>query len=58
VAGIGVEHSQGHEGIVSGGEVNLLIARLYGDRLPSIDLAHTDLSGGEQHPEQRGCCVC
>ncbi len=47
-----------HEGIVSGGEVNRLIARLCGERLPSIDLAHIDLSGGEQRPEQHGCGVC
>jgi hypothetical protein len=40
-----------HEGIVSGCEVNWLIAGLYGERLPSIDLAHVDLSGGEQRPE-------
>src|SRR5258707_15012784 len=33
-----------HEGIVSGSEVNRLIARRYGERLPSIDLAHVDLS--------------
>src|SRR6202158_1182772 len=47
-----------HEGIVSGCEVNRLIARLYGERLPSIDLAHVDLSRGEQRPEQHGCGVC
>src|SRR5438445_7817137 len=47
-----------HEGIVSGCEVNRLIAGLYGERLPSIDLAHVDLSRGEQRPEQHGCGVC
>jgi hypothetical protein len=47
-----------HEGIVSGCEVNRLIARFYGERLPSIDLAHVDLSRGEQRPEQHGCGVC
>ena len=47
-----------HEGIVSGCEVNRLIARLYGERLPSIDLVHVDLSKGEQRPEQHGCGVC
>ena len=41
---LGVAHSPEHEGIVSGCEVNRLIARLYGERLPSIDLAHVDLS--------------
>lgn len=33
-----------HEGIVSGSEVNWLIDELCGERLPSIDLAHVDLS--------------
>ena len=47
-----------HEGIVSGCEVNRLIAGLYGEHLPSIDLAHIDLSRGEQRPEQHGCAVC
>jgi hypothetical protein len=47
-----------HEGIVSGCEVNRLIAGLYGERLPSIDLANVDLSRGKQHPEQHGCGVC
>ena len=47
-----------HEGIVSGCEVNRLIAGLYGERLPSIDLAHVDLSRGKQRPEQHGCGVC
>src|SRR6476659_5565064 len=41
-----------HEGIVSGCEVNRLIAGLYGERLPSIDLLHVDPSRGEQRPEQ------
>jgi hypothetical protein len=44
----------GHEGIVSGGEVNWLIDGLCGERLPAIDLAHVDLSGSEQRPEQHG----
>jgi len=46
------------EGIVSCCEVNRLIAGLYGERLPSIDLPHVDLSRGEQRPEQHGCGVC
>src|SRR5882724_10611813 len=47
-----------HENIVSGCEVNRLIAGLYGECLPSIDLAHVDLSRGKQRPEQHGCGVC
>ena len=33
-----------HEGIVSGGEVNGLSDRRGGERLPSVDLSHVDLS--------------
>jgi hypothetical protein len=33
-----------HEGIVSGGKVNRLIDGLCGERLPTIHLAHIDLS--------------
>jgi hypothetical protein len=33
-----------HEGIVSGGKVNRLIDGLCGERLPTIHLAHVDLS--------------
>ena len=33
-----------HEGIVSGGKVNWLINGLCGERLPSIDFAHVDLT--------------
>ena len=43
-----------HEGIVSGCEVNRLINGLCGECLPAIDLAHVDLAGGEQRPEQHG----
>src|SRR5262249_31130492 len=39
---------QRHEDIVSGGEVNCLIDGRCGERLPAIDLAHVDLTGGEQ----------
>ena len=31
-----------------------MIGRLLGEGLPSVDLAHDDLSGGEQRPEQHG----
>src|SRR6059058_5003697 len=47
-----------HEVILSGGEVNWLIDGLCGERLPTIDLAHVDLTGGEQRPEQHGRGVC
>ena len=47
-----------HEGIVSGCKVNRLIAGLYGERLPAIDLSHVDLTGSEQRPEQHGGSVC
>src|SRR5215211_4362546 len=40
-----------HEVIVSGGEVNWLIDGFCGEGLPTIDLAHADLSRGEQRPE-------
>src|SRR6202171_4408821 len=40
-----------HEGIVSGGKVNRLINGFCGERLPTIHLAHVDLSRGEQRPE-------
>jgi hypothetical protein len=33
-----------HEGVVSGGKVNRLIDGLCGERLPTIHLAHVDLS--------------
>ena len=46
--------SDAHEVIVSSGEVNRLIDGLCGERLPSVDLAHVDLPGGEQRPEQHG----
>ena len=35
-----------------------MIDGLSGERLPAIDLAHVDLSGGEQRPEQHGRGVC
>jgi hypothetical protein len=41
------------DGIELGGEVNWLIDDPCGERLPTIDLAHVDLTGGEQHPERR-----
>src|SRR5262245_29016560 len=49
---------QRHEDIVSGGEVNCLIDGRCGERLPAIDLAHVDLTGGEQRPEQHGGSLC
>ena len=42
---------------MSGGEVNRLIDWLGGEGLPAIDLAHVDLTGREQCPEQHGCSV-
>jgi hypothetical protein len=38
----------------SGGEVNDRVGWLGGQRLPAVDLAHGDLSGGGQRPEQHG----
>ena len=47
-----------HEVIGSSGEVNWLIDGPCGERLPAIDLAHVDLTGGEQRPEQHGGSLC
>src|ERR1019366_4319066 len=41
-----------HEGIVSGCKVNRLFNGLCGERLPTIVLAHVDLTGCKQRPEQ------
>jgi len=41
------------EGSWSGGEVNRLMGG-FGEGLLSVDLAHGDLSRGEQRPEQHG----
>ena len=49
---------QRHEVIESSGEVNWLIDGPCGERLPAIDLAHVDLTGGEQRPEQHGRSLC
>ena len=49
---------QRHEVIGSSGEVNWLIDGPCGERLPAIDLAHVDLTGGEQRPEQHGGSLC
>jgi hypothetical protein len=49
---------QRHEVIVLGGEVNWLIDDPCCERLPTIDLAHVDLTGGEQRPEQHGGGLC
>jgi len=49
---------QRHEVIESSGEVNWLIDGPCGERLPAIDLAHVDLTGGEQRPEQHGGSLC
>ena len=45
------------EGIVLGCEVNWLIDEVGAEGLPTIDLAHVDLAGGEQRPEQHRSCV-
>ena len=49
---------QRHEVIVSGGEVNWVVDGPCCERLPAIDLAHVDLAGGEQRPEQHGGSLC
>ena len=38
----------------SGGEIDRLRDELFGERLPPVDLAHADLAGSEQRPEQHG----
>src|SRR5512143_4270920 len=38
----------------SGGEVNDRVCRLGRQCLPAVDLAHGDLAGGEQRPEEHG----
>jgi hypothetical protein len=40
-----------HEVIVSGGKVDWLISWLCGEGLPTVHLAHADVSRGEQRPE-------
>ena len=42
------------DGIASGGEVNHALGRRLTEGLPPVDLAHADLAGGEQGPEQHG----
>src|ERR1700720_1091723 len=46
------------DGIGSSCEVNWLIDGLCGQTLPTIDLAHVDLAGSKQRPEQHGRCIC
>ncbi len=41
-----------HQIIDSSGEVNRLVDELGCERLPSVDLAHVDLSASKQCPEQ------
>ncbi len=43
------------DGTASGGEVNHALGRRLTEARPAIDLAHADLAGGEQGPEQHGC---
>ena len=49
---------QRHEVIGSGGEVNWVIDSRCGKGLPAVDLAHVDLAGGEQGPEQHASSLC
>jgi len=41
--------------IGSGSEVNWFVSGRACQRLPSVDFAHGDPTGGEQLPEQHGC---
>jgi hypothetical protein len=56
--GIRCDAFSGIESTLSGSEVNWLIDRLCCQRVPTIDLAHVDLTGGEQRPEQHRRRVC
>ena len=52
--GIGCRRLRRDDGIGSGGEVNRARGWWLAEALPAVDLAHGDLAGGEQRPEQHG----
>ena len=53
-----VTRSPALESTGSGSEVNRLIDGLCCQGVPAIDLAHVDLTGGEQRPEQHRRRIC
>ena len=53
-----VTRSPALESTGSGSEVNWLIDGLCCQGVPAIDLAHVDLTGGEQRPEQHRRRIC
>src|SRR5215471_12160023 len=54
VVGIRRRGRREHDGTASGSEVNRVSYRLGAERLPAVDPAQDDLSGGKQSPEQHG----